>query len=152
MCELARPVHSSCVQAPGLKSVCPPLKHTYPHSGGAAWLLGCLSRGQRAARGEVKTAEQVEKRGTESVFFWAASQQPDSDRPASRLVHSVQWSRARGDCPVIGPALSIWKTGREHRNTVEHRSTVAVWISFFNLKASELYANKILLQKTKTTK
>lgn len=43
-----------------------------------------------------------------SVFFWAISQQPDSDRSASRLGPAEQSARTE-TCPVIGIALSTRK-------------------------------------------
>lgn len=85
----------------------------------AAWAEGQRAGGEER-RGEDSRGVEKERRGER--LFWAGSQQPDSDQSASRLVPSVQWSRARGDCPVIGTALSIRKTGPEHRDTAENRS------------------------------
>lgn len=131
------PVLSSCVQAPGLKSVCPLKAHVSPlrRGGLASRLLEPRGKEQQEER-RGEDGRAVERRGKECVAFWAASQQPDSDRCASRLVPSVQWSRAWRDCAVIGPALSIRKTGPEHRGVAEYRSPVAVWIFVFYLKPS----------------
>lgn len=103
------------------------------------WLGSSAARaeGQRAGGEERrgKDSRGVKRRGKESVFFWAASQQPDSDRSASRLVPSVQWSRARGDCPVIGTALSIRKMEPEHSRVQIPRLCVDFC---FDLKPSQI--------------
>ncbi len=110
---------------------------------------------------EPRGKEQEERRGEDSRgvekgrkrerLFWAGSQQPDSDQSASRLVPSVQWSRARGGCPVIGTALSIRKTGPEHRDTAEYRSPVSVWILLFILKPSQIQKLAIIRKQNPLT-
>lgn len=125
-----------------------------PAQEAVAWLLSCLSRGaksRRERRGE-DSKRSRKGEGKSERLFWAGSQQPDSDRSASRLVPSVQWSRARGDCPVIGTALSIRKTGPEHRDTAERRSPVSVWISlFFYLKPSQIQKLAIIRKQNPLT-
>lgn len=94
----------------------PPKNIRIPAQEGRLGFSAARAEGQRAGeerRGEERWRQQRRRteRKKRAYFFWAASQQPDSDRSASRLVPSVQWSRARGDCPVIGTALSIRKRG-----------------------------------------
>lgn len=79
------------------------------------------------------------KRGGKRRLFWAHSQQLDSDQASSRLVPSVQWSRARGGCPVIGTALSIRKTGP---GTAPHR-----WVKILSCGFLFLYLKPSQTQK-----
>lgn len=129
-----------------LKAYVSPLRR----GGLASRLLEPRGKEQREER-RGEDGRAVERRGKECVVFWAASQQPDSDRSASRLVPSVQWSRARRDCAVIGPALSIRKTGPERRGVAEYRSPVAVWIFVFYLKPSSFSLKKSNYTQTKSS-
>lgn len=93
---------SSSVQAPGLKSVCPPKSiHIPAQEGRLGFSAVPQSRGkeqeERKERG--KDGRGVEKEKREERLFWAGSQQPDSDQSASRLVPLVQWSRTTGRLP-----------------------------------------------------
>lgn len=115
----------------------------------AAWAEGQRAGGEERRGEDSRGAERRAKKNV--FFFWASSQQPDSDRSASRLVPSVQWSRARRDCPVIGTALSIRKTGPEHRDTAEHRSPVSVWIFVLILKPSQMQKLAIIRKQNPLT-
>lgn len=124
MCEFARPVLSPSVQAPGLKSVCPLKTYVSPHRRGglASRLLEPTGKEQEERRGRGEDSRGVERRGKRErlFFFWAASQH--SDRPASRLVPSVQWSRARRRLPCNWDS-SFHTEKRDRENTATPPST-----------------------------
>lgn len=92
----------SSVQAPGLKSVCPPKSIHIPAQEGrlgfsAVPELRGKEQDERKERGEDGRGVEKEERGER--LFWAGSQQPDSDQSASRLVPLVQWSRTTRRLP-----------------------------------------------------
>lgn len=153
VCEFAWPVLSFlCTDA--RPEICPSAKNIrIPAQEGWLGFWAARAEGQRAGgeerRGEVKTAEEEKERkgkeGRGERLFWAISQQPDSDQSASRLVPSVQWSRERRDCPVIGTALSIRKTGPEHS------ADPPFFFKNSKLKNKQLHAKTKILLNKKTT-